>query len=700
MREVVNKTKLIENCSKEMISEFVDEMISQLTLEEKIGIMSGQSTEEKLMDDLFVIEHYNMKPYPTMSIDRLGLPNVRFVDGPRGVVAGSSTCFPVSMARGATFDRELEENIGKAIGAEIRAQGGNYFGGVCINLPRNPRWGRAQECYGEDQYHLGEMGAALTRGVQSQNVMACIKHFAMNSIENARFKADVYTDKRTLHEVYLPHFKRCIEEGAASVMGAYNKVYGDQASESKLLLKDILRDKWGFEGFTLSDFIWAVKDPVKAVQNGMNIEMPSLMLYHNELPKAVKEGKIDIEDINQAVGYILRTILYYETRKDPMTYTPDVIACPEHIKIARKAAEEAMVLLKNKDHILPFSKQKTKRIVVLGVLGDTENIGDHGSSKVHPYYTITPLRGLMKKMPTAEIIYNDGSNIERARELAAKADAVVVVVGYIHSDEGEFLSDRVDIAEMGGDRASMRLHKRDIDLINGLEGVSKNMVCTLIGSSAILINEWKDTMPAILFSFYSGMEGGNALADILFGDICPSGKLPYTVAMSEEDYPFFDPECTRADYEYYHGYAKLDKESKAPLYHFGYGKSYTTFTMSTPKVEIINDSAKITVVLKNTGDIKAAEVVQLYIGCENSCVDRPVKVLKNFERVELSPGEEKRVSLDVTKKEMAYFNESIDDFVEEDISYIAYVGNSSDIKDLQTIKFKFESKISRKEDTI
>lgn len=689
MRDISIKTKLAENCSKDSIRAFVDEIIPQLTLEEKIGIMSGQSTEEKLMYDLFTIGHYNMKPYPTMAVERLGLPNVRFVDGPRGVVAGSSTCFPVSMARGATFDRELEESIGKAIGAEIRAQGGNYFGGVCINLPRNPRWGRAQECYGEDQYHMGEMGAALTRGVQSQNVMACIKHFAMNSIENARFKADIHADKRTLHEVYLPHFKRCIEEGAASVMGAYNKVYGDQASESKLLLKDILRTKWGFEGFTLSDFIWAVKDPVKAVKNGMNIEMPCLMHYRNELPKAVEEGRIDIEDINEAVGYILRTILYYETRKDPMEYTPEVIACPKHIEIARRAAEESMVLLKNRDNVLPFSKENTKRIVVLGVLGDTENIGDHGSSKVHPYYTITPLRGLMKKMPTAEIIYNDGSDIETARTLAKEADAVVVAAGYIHSDEGEYLADRSDIAEMGGDRASMRLHKRDIDLIKGLKGINKNMVCVLIGSSAILIDEWEDMMPAILFSFYSGMEGGSVLADILFGDVCPSGKLPYTVAMSEADYPDFDPDCTSAEYEYYHGYAKLDKEGKTPLYPYGYGLSYTSFTIGNPTVEVFNGIAKVNLTVKNTGHVKGAEIVQLYVGCEGSSVDRPVKVLKNFERIGLNPGEEKQVALTVSKKALAYFDEIKDDFVEEDITYIAYVGNSSAAKDLKAVKFKF-----------
>jgi len=689
MRKVAEHTKLNENCSKEAIYLFVEDMLSELTLDEKIGIMSGQITEEKLMDDLFVIEHYNVKPYPTKEIKRLGLPNIRFVDGPRGVVAGSATCFPVSMARGATFDCELEEEIGKIIGAEVRAQGGNYFGGVCINLPRNPRWGRAQECYGEDQYHLGEMGAALTRGVQSQNVMACVKHFAMNSIENARFKADVFADKRTLFEVYLPHFKRCIDEGAASVMGAYNKVYGEQASESKYLLKDILRDKWGFEGFTLSDFLWAVKDGVKAVKNGMNVEMPCFCRYIEELPKAVEEGSLDMADIDEAVGYILRTVLYYETRKDSTEYGPEILACPEHTEVAKRAAQESMVLLKNENNVLPFIKEKTDKILVLGVLGDTENIGDHGSSKVHPYYTITPFRGLMKKMPTAQILYNDGSNIERAVELAKDADAVVIVAGYIHSDEGEFLADRSDIAEMGGDRASMRLHQRDIDLIQGMKGVNPKTVVSIVGSSAILIDEWEEDVPAILFSFYSGMEGGNALADILFGDVCPSGKLPYTVAMSEESYPFFDPDCTYAEYEYYHGYCKMEKENRPVLYPFGYGLSYTTFSINEPMVEVWNNEAKFTVSIKNTGDIIGAEVVQLYVGCKESAVDRPVKILKDFVRIELKPGEEKKVSLSVSKKDMAYYDEVSDKFVEEDITYIGYIGNSSDAKSLKSKEFKY-----------
>ena len=689
MREVVKNTKLTEDCSKEDIRKFVDEVIPELTLDEKVGIMSGQISEQKLMDDLFSICHYNVRPYPTKEVERLGLPNIRFIDGPRGVVSGSATCFPVSIARRATFDRDLEEEIGKAIGAEVRAQGGNYYGGVCINLPRNPRWGRAQECYGEDSYHLGEMGAALTRGVQSQNVMACIKHFAMNSIENARFKADVHADKRTLFEVYLPHFKRCIEEGAASVMGAYNKVYGEQASESKYLLKDILRDKWGFEGFTLSDFLWAIKDGAKAVKAGMNVEMPCICHYAEDIPKALEEGRLQMGDIDESIGYILRTVLYYETRKDPQKYTKDVLACEKHIAIAKRAADESMVLLKNEGQTLPFNKETTKKIVVLGVLGDTENIGDHGSSRVHPYYTVTPLRGLMKKMPCAQVLYDDGRDLKKAKKLAEDADAVIIVAGYVHSDEGEFLADRSDIADMGGDRASMRLHKRDVKLIDAVGRVNPNTVVSIMGSSAILIDEWEAEIPAIIFSFYGGMEGGNALADILFGDICPSGKLPYTVALSEDSYPEFDPDCTYAEYEYYHGYCKMDKENIPVLYPFGYGLSYTSFDLGVPQIEVFNETAKVRINVKNTGVRKGAEVVQLYVGCEDSRVDRPAKILKDFQRVELEPGEEKEVVLKVAMEDMAYYCEEIDAFVKEDVTYIAYTGNSSSAGELQKTTFTF-----------
>lgn len=688
MRYYAEKLPLKEDCSKEDIRVFVSNIVQKLTLDEKIGIMSGQDTEEKLIDDLFGIEHYNVTPYKTKEITRLGLPNVRFVDGPRGVVAGSATCFPVSIARGASFDRDLEEKIGECIGEEVRAVGGNYFGGVCINLLRNPRWGRAQECYGEDSYHMGEMGAALVHGVQSRNVMACIKHFALNSMENARFKVNVQIDMRTLQEVYLPHFHRCIKEGAASVMCAYNSVRGIHASESKLLMRDILRDQWHFEGFTLSDFLWAVYDGPKAVKGGLNVEMPCICHYEKELAAAVNDGTLEMADIDEAVGYILRTSIYYETRKDSRQYDSSDLASKEHIAIARRAAEESMVLLKNENHVLPFDK-KINKIVVLGTLGDTENIGDHGSSKVHPYYTITPLKGIMKKMPTAQVLYCDGKDLDKAKKMAKDADAVIIVAGYIHSDEGEYLADRSDIADMGGDRKTMRLHKRDVELIHALKGINKNTVVSIVGSSAILIDEWESDVPGIIFSFYSGMEGGSALADILFGDVCPSGKLPYTVAKKEEDYPFFDPDLTEATYEYYHGYCKMDKEKKQVSYPFGYGLSYTSFDIGEPILRKSNGTAKFTLTIRNNGNMRGAEVIQLYVGCKDSEVDRPVKVLRDFVRVELSPSEEKAIDLSINKDQMAYYDEKKNAWITENISYIAYIGTSSAEGDLQKIVFDF-----------
>ncbi len=693
MREAVRKIELSEDCSKETIRKYVDEkIIPQLSAKEKIGIMSGQITEDKLLYDLFEILHYNIKPYPTLAVERLGMPNVRFVDGPRGVVSGSATCFPVTMARGASFDRDLEEQIGEAIGAEVRAVDGNYYGGVCMNLLRNPRWGRAQETYGEDSYHIGEMGKALTKGIQSQNVMACIKHFACNSIENARFKADVKVDKRTLHEVYLPHFKKCIEAGAASVMCAYNSVNGDFCSQNKYLLHDVLRDKWGFEGFTLSDFLWALHEDhaVDSVKAGMDIEMPCIKYYEDEIPKALESGTLTESELDTSVSYILRTVLYYETRKDPQEYGSDVLASPEHIALAKRAAEESMVLLKNENQVLPLDKKKTEKILVLGKLGDTQNIGDHGSSMVHPYYAITPLQGLMKKMPEAEILYNDGTDLERAKRQAEMVDAVVIVAGYEHSEEGEFLSDKGGTEETkGGDRVSMRLLERDAEVIEAVKGLCPNTIVSLIGSSAILINEWEKDIPAIVFAFYGGMEGGTVLADLLFGDLNPSGKLPYTVAYEEDDYPFFDPDCAEIEYGYYHGYAKMDKEKKDVLYPFGYGLSYSTYEVGAPKVEIFDDTAKFTVEVTNTGDLDGAEVVQLYIGTKESAVDRPVKTLRNFARVQLKSGECRQIELHVTKEEMAYFSEEADQFVTEDLEYIAYLGTSSRDENMKIVPFRF-----------
>jgi beta-glucosidase len=358
-----------DNCtlSREQVEEKAQALLEQMTLKEKVWMLNGNwdpiGNFEKYQN------MYNPVPIETNGCPRLGVSPIRFTDGPRGVVMGHSTCFPVSMARGASFDPDLEKRVGDVIGKEARAQGANYFGGVCINLLRHPSWGRSQETYSEDPFHLGEMGRALTEGVQEHNVIACAKHYAVNNIENSRFWVNVKADERTMREVYLPHFKKCIGAGAASVMGAYNLFNGNHCCESRTLLRDILRDDWGFEGFTISDFVAGVRDTKKAIEAGLDIEMPMPIHYQRNLLKAVEEGRVSEETIDTAVLRILRTLLVFENTPEKMAYSMDLVASKEHTELAREVAEKSMVLIKNVKGVLPFQKP-VKRILVAGELGE------------------------------------------------------------------------------------------------------------------------------------------------------------------------------------------------------------------------------------------------------------------------------------------------------------------------------------------
>ena len=287
---------------------------------------------------------------------------------------------------------------------EIRAFGGNYYGGVCINLPYNPGWGRSQEVYGEDTYHLGAMGSALVKGVQKHNVVACVKHYAFNSMEEGRFKVSVDASKRTEREVYLRHFKDCIEAGAASVMSAYNRYKGTYLGEHKYMLRDVLKGEWDFDGFVVSDFIWGTKSTVDAANNGLDVEMCNTFYYGDKLVQAVKENKVDESVIDEAALRIVRTLIAAAEAEDPETYEHSVISCGAHISIAKKAAAKAMTLIKNENQVLPLSK-KLDNILVLGKLANVENIGDHGSSRVFPYYTVTPLQGIVDIAKDSKVTY-------------------------------------------------------------------------------------------------------------------------------------------------------------------------------------------------------------------------------------------------------------------------------------------------------
>ncbi len=660
-------------------------ILGKLSLKEKIGLMGGNTTMIGMVIDFVVLKHYNRKPYSAGGLKKHQLPPVKFCDGPRGVVTGNSTCFPVAMARGASWDTELEERIGEVIGREIRALGGNYFGGVCINLLRHPAWGRAQETYGEDPYHLGEMGAALTRGVQKHNVMACIKHYALNSMENARFKVDVQLDERTLREVYLPHFKRCIDEGAASVMGAYNKVRGEHACHSGHLLKTILKEDWGFDGFTISDFIWGVKDTVAAANGGMEIEMPVTIKYGRKLRKAVKRGDVAEKTIDEAALRIIRKVIQFTESKDPETYAMSDVCRRSHIDLTLEAAEKGMTLLKNDNGVLPLRKETVKKLAVIGKLAAVENLGDHGSSQVHPPHIKTPLQGLEAYLGSGtELVFYDGSDLDRAERVAGAADAALVVVGYDFSDEGEFVNAKLGV---GGDRDSLSLPVEQIDLVKAVAGENSSCVVAVIGGSPVMMEEWKNDVPSILMAWYPGMEGGIALAKTVFGEVNPGGKLPFTIPADASQLPFFDKEADRIEYGYYHGYTLYDKEGYTPAFPFGFGLSYTSFSLENPQLSVVEDRIEVTVEVTNTGDRAGDEVVQAYVGCENAVQDMPAKTLKGFQRLSLAPGETKTAAIAIRKEDLTWYNPETKQWEPSATEYALHVGRSSKSDDLVKLAF-------------
>lgn len=622
------------------------DILKTLSLEEKVSLMSGSEIRSEVRGAIRkkLKVHYNEHPYRAGGIKEKDIPAMLFADGTRGVVCGckKSTCFPVASMRGAAFDPELEEEIGRAIAEEVLDVGANFFGGVCVNLPYHPGWGRAQEVYGEDPYLLGRMGSALVRGVQENGVIACVKHFAFNSMENARFKVSIECDKRAEREIFLSHFKKCIDAGAGSVMSAYNRYQGAMCGENEYLLRQVLRNEWDFDGFTICDFVWGVKDTVASASSGLDIEMPITHFYGEKLLEAVREGEVTEQTIDESALRIIRTLLAHEhfieehKKEGSCDYR-------KHQELALQCAREGITLLKNEDQLLPIDCKKGKKIVVLGSYADRENIGDRGSSQVYAPYVVTILQGITEYPSDAEVIYYSGESASHCRRLAKEADVVVIVAGNDYLDA----------------------------------------VVVLVGGSMILMDEWEDQVGAILMAYYPGMEGGKAVADVLFGKTNPGGKLPFVIPKKEEDLPEIDWDAEEFRYDYYHGYTLLNKNHVEPLYPFGYGLSYTTFTLTGMKAWRDEENLYASVIAKNTGKREGSEVVQMYVGAADSKVERPEYVLKDFQKIRLYAGEEKEVKLVCPIREMAYFDEGRNEFVAEfSIPYEVYVGTSSLREDL------------------
>lgn len=672
------------------------------TLDEKLALMQGDLPFwEGLLDILD--DGYGDHPWTAGP--------VRFADGPRGVVIRGATTFPVSMARAATWDIALEERVGEVMGKELRALGGNLFGGVCVNLLRHPGWGRAQETYGEDPLHVGELGAALTRGVQ-RHAMACVKHFALNSMENARFKVDVRVEERALREVYLSQFKRVVDEGVACVMSAYNSVNGEWCGQNRRLLTEILKDDWGFEGFVMTDFIFGLRDAKKAVLAGLDLEMPFQMQFRTHLEKLVERGEVPEERIEDAGRRILDT--HRRFVDDEEHYDPDVVGCAEHRALSREVAQKSIVLLKN-DAVLPLDDVDT--LAVIGPLASVSNTGDGGSSDTRPDYVVTPLEGIRAAAEDIQILHDDGSDLDRAAAVAAEADAAIVVVGLTRQDEGEFVSpdtfkqvwrllpvprlrELPAVAklvyrgllnsEMGGfypagDRRDLSLGDGDETLIQTVAAANRRTAVTVMGGSAITMERWRHQVGAILMLWYPGMEGGHALAELVFGEVNPSGRLPLTIPKSEDHLPEFDPDARTVEYDLWHGYRKLQRDRHAPAFPFGFGLSYTRFDYRKIRATRTDGSTAVTVTVANTGERDGAEVVQIYASMPGSTVERPPSWLVGFARVELAPGESRDVSLEISDDRLACWDEGEDAFVVEPGEYTLWSGRDVDDPQVETV---------------
>ncbi len=680
-----------ERLSDAQIDARARELFGQLTLDEKIKMMSGDTPFWPGMADM-TNGGYAAHPWVAGAVPRLGIPGVRFADGPRGVIMDGGTTFPVSMGRGATFDPDLEERVGDVIGRELRAMGGNFFGGVCINLPRHPAWGRAQETYGEDPIHLGAFGAALVRGVQ-RHVMACAKHYALNSMENGRHTVDVTIAPRPLHELYLRHFRRAVEEGVASIMSAYNSVNGEWCGQNPTLLTEILKKQWGFRGFVMTDFMFGMRDSKKAALAGQDVEMPFAMIHQQHLKGLVERGEVPLARIDDAALRVLRQQIRFAQGRDPRDYSLEAVGAEAHRRLAREVAEKAIVLLKNEGALLPL--KDVKKLAVIGKLAAVPNTGDSGSSNTRPPYVITPLQGLQEALDgRVEILYDDGSDPARAAQAARQADVAVVVAGYTHEDEGEYTSpesaaelskyfppptpEEMPIAQKmmegflatsgtsnitptGGDRTRLTLHPEDEALIRAVAAANPRTVAALMGGSAIITENWRGKVPAILMLWYPGMEGGRAFADILLGKVNPSGKLPCVFAARSEDLPYFDRDAKAITYDLWHGYRKLERDGIAPAFPFGFGLSYTTFEFKNLRLSNTspgaNDTLAATLEVTNSGPVAGDTVVQVYVAAPNSRVERAPKELKAFRRIGLKPGETKTIQVDIPVKDLAYYDE-------------------------------------------
>ena len=653
----------------------VKSLVAQMTIEEKVAQMAGDGPIPLAKGGVL---------WGAPGVERLGIPPFIMADGPRGVspIQGATT-FPVGMARGATWDPALERRIGAAMGRELRVSGGNVLLAPTINNLRHPSWGRSQETYGEDVQLLSQMAVAFIQGAQ-QYVLATPKHYAANSIEDTRFQVDVTIDERTLREIYLPQFRTAIiEGGAAAVMTGYNSVNGQFCGENEQLLKQILKTEWGFNGFVMSDWVFGTQSTLGSARSGLDLEMPLARFYGDNLLAAVADGSVAESLVDEAVGRMVRKKLEFGLDQSS-GLDAGVVGGEEHLALAREAAAASAVLLKNDADTLPLNASALSRIVVVGVLADTANTGDRGSSNTRPDFVVTPLQGVQQLFGDAITVEHIGKDVLDPADLERieSADAVIVVTGLTAEDEGEGLIG-------AGDRLDLGLSRERVQLIRDAAANNERTIVILQGGSAITMGEWLPDIEALLMVWYPGQMGGYAIADLLFGRANPSGKLPITFPTGPDQLPPFDNQSLLVTYDYFHGYRYLDRIGLTPEFPFGFGLSYTSFAIDNLNASRsranAGDVVRFRVDVTNTGPAPGAEVVQLYVSYTGSAVERTELELAGFTKVMLDPGETKTVEIPVAVNNLAYYDVTQKAWVLEALRHTVYAGTSSRDLPLSTL---------------
>lgn len=697
----------LNNAAAQYADSMSKKVISEISLKEKISMLAGDRYFKLKTGLPFIFKGHLVNTIIQKKIKRYNLADLIFTDGPRGVVTHPQTNFPVPITRACTWNPNLEEQVGNMMAIEAKHIGANLIGAPCINLLRHPANGRAQESYGEDVFLLTQFGTAMVRGIQREGVMACVKHFALNSIENTRYTVDVRITDKVLNEIYLPHFKACVDAGAASIMSAYNKVNGKYCSENEKLLTTILRKQWNFKGFVQSDWDFGTRSTVSSLLAKMNVEMPYPKLYsYKNIKNALDNKEIYQLDIDSLVYDILYTRFLFDfSYKNQLNTKPDYV---QHSALAKRICEEATVLLKNENKILPLSSINTKTILLVGRLINEKNDGDNGSSMVKTNVQ-NPI-DVFKKFGQENhirIIAVENKNDKNLMLYVQQSDAVIFISGTKKMEEGEYISmkgrDREDVTKpangvfnmlgCGGDRYQIHLPKEETDLLNKIATVNKNTIAYIIGGSAIMMEEFKHNVSAIIFSGYYGSNGATTMLDILFGKVNPSGKLPFTIPSSLEQLPQFPQLPKIIEYDYFHGYTLIDKNNDIPAFPFGFGLSYTQFQYSNVSINSTiyteKDTIEIIVDVKNNGVQDGADVVQAYIHFEHSTQsEHPKKLLKAFKKVYLQKGNTEQVQLKVPVVSLSYFDTVTHQMQVEKMKYKLEIASNS--LDTNAIVIPFE----------